>query len=754
MNVKLNYRVPATLALSWLTLMHGVACVAESYKSRDGFNYLSGRLIFNESEITSINASLSDVMDLGVSGDEFNAQQIGGAVVGVVSQASPWDVFRVTMKAGDVIALDQAAISTNSDLDIFAQSVDGRYLAISALAGQLKCVRASHPGDYLLRVLAVSGAARYRLRKMPATEALKCSNETALVPKSGDNLTQAASGLDGVIGAPVNVGYPAATAQDVASKKDAFAQLELDVVEQSSGGGPGAHPRKVPVIAVIDGGFDARRFSGGNISTQAFGVSAFDSAHARASALGSHGSDMIEVMQGVISKAFGDINASYMALEVYGSSGLASMKSVAQAILYASRIPNATGNLPPMRADVINISMGAADRCIPEMQEAIALARAQGVVVVAAAGNEADNDAGQALPIDSPASCQGVISVGSVNSAGEPSRFSHSGPQLSLVAPGGDMTVDAQDGARRCLDPGWLPPELASIVSEEHCGSSVSTAFVSAVIASMKARHADLTPDNIDVLTRAGALSHQMPRKGHDDLMGYGLVSMRAAMNAVRLVGERAEPAAVAPKGVLLDELRQQGWIRVRKSSGDRLLAVRTTSPAFSLKCKTGDVDDDAWLCRVTFNAKGMRSGLHYADAEITTLKGAHHVPVRAFLRGGNGIQLKNFGPAMVWVVDVATNTVVNSLTVSPSSQGYIWSVRRRRMGNFYVIAGVDIDGNGRLCDELEPCGAYLAANGSLRAIDPSGGRSSAIDIRMQSSGLSVVRAYAGALHPQSKLSD
>jgi hypothetical protein len=229
---------------------------------------------------------------------------------------------------------------------------------------------------------------------------------------------------------------------------------------------------------------------------------------------------------------------------------------------------------------------------------------------------------------------------------------------------------------------------------------------------------------------------------------------MRAAMNAVRLVGERAEPAAVAPKGVLLDELRQQGWIRVRKSSGDRLLAVRTTSPAFSLKCKTGDVDDDAWLCRVTFNAKGMRSGLHYADAEITTLKGAHHVPVRAFLRGGNGIQLKNFGPAMVWVVDVATNTVVNSLTVSPSSQGYIWSVRRRRMGNFYVIAGVDIDGNGRLCDELEPCGAYLAANGSLRAIDPSGGRSSAIDIRMQSSGLSVVRAYAGALHPQSKLSD
>jgi len=80
-------------------------------------------------------------------------------------------------------------------------------------------------------------------------------------------------------------------------------------------------------------------------------------------------------------------------------------------------------------AQVINISLGGyGDSTL--LQQSVDYAFQHGVVVVAAAGNQAYNE------LASPASYPGVISVGSVDANGQQAYFSNSGQGLSLTAPG------------------------------------------------------------------------------------------------------------------------------------------------------------------------------------------------------------------------------------------------------------------------------------------------------------------------------
>ena len=79
-------------------------------------------------------------------------------------------------------------------------------------------------------------------------------------------------------------------------------------------------------------------------------------------------------------------------------------------------------------ADVINLSLGAEDYVALE-REAIQYARDQGVVVVAAAGNEFNK-------ISYPANYPETISVGALNAAGNPSTFTSRLSRVDLAAPG------------------------------------------------------------------------------------------------------------------------------------------------------------------------------------------------------------------------------------------------------------------------------------------------------------------------------
>lgn len=94
-------------------------------------------------------------------------------------------------------------------------------------------------------------------------------------------------------------------------------------------------------------------------------------------------------------------------------------------------------------ADIINMSLSIQAPCPASMQAAIDAAAARNVVIVVAAGNKADQAARFA-----PANCNNVIVVASNDARGELAFYSNFGPQVDILAPGGDLFADSDSDGR------------------------------------------------------------------------------------------------------------------------------------------------------------------------------------------------------------------------------------------------------------------------------------------------------------------
>ena len=86
--------------------------------------------------------------------------------------------------------------------------------------------------------------------------------------------------------------------------------------------------------------------------------------------------------------------------------------------------------------DVINMSLGGRFYALP-IQVAIEEAEKNGIIVVAASGNEADAEEFANFPrLDYPAAFSTVLSVGAINRMGERAIFSQYSEGLNFVGPG------------------------------------------------------------------------------------------------------------------------------------------------------------------------------------------------------------------------------------------------------------------------------------------------------------------------------
>ena len=107
----------------------------------------------------------------------------------------------------------------------------------------------------------------------------------------------------------------------------------------------------------------------------------------------------------------------------------------------------------PTPASVLNLSLGGDSSCGSVSQQVFARAKARGVTVIAAAGNET-------APVSSswPANCADVVSVGSGTEGGYFSNFSNYGTapgQLTISAPGGSIYSTANTGITVPSAPGY-----------------------------------------------------------------------------------------------------------------------------------------------------------------------------------------------------------------------------------------------------------------------------------------------------------
>lgn len=174
------------------------------------------------------------------------------------------------------------------------------------------------------------------------------------------------------------------------------------------------------------------------------------------------------------------------------------LADIVSGIRWAAGIASASGAdgtqiANPTPADIINLSLSIQAACPASMQAAIDAAVAREIVVVAAAGNKANQ-----ASLYAPANCNNVIVVGASDARGGLAFYSNFGAQIDILAPGGDVFADSDNDGRpdgvlstRATRSGCYDPVNQN--STERCfysflqGTSMAAPHVSAALALLAA---------------------------------------------------------------------------------------------------------------------------------------------------------------------------------------------------------------------------------------------------------------------------
>jgi len=230
--------------------------------------------------------------------------------------------------------------------------------------------------------------------------------------------------------------------------------------------------------------------------------------------------------EGVAGLAFG---CGLMPVKVLDNEGFGSFFDVAEGVDYAVNFTQ--GGSKPVK--VINLSLGG-DSPSLTLQRAIERAVQGGVVVVAAAGNDGVGTVGF------PASLPNVIAVGAVDARKQKAPYSNFGPELDVVAPGGDIRRDDDgDGRPDGVLQQTFDPDTAELLGRFDdfgyffvVGTSQATPHVAA-LAALLVRQGITDPAAVKAAIEQTAEDLGTP--GRDDTFGHGLIRPSVALKGLGL---------------------------------------------------------------------------------------------------------------------------------------------------------------------------------------------------------------------------
>jgi serine protease len=229
--------------------------------------------------------------------------------------------------------------------------------------------------------------------------------------------------------------------------------------------------------------------------------------------------------EGVTGLAF---RCALMPVKVLDNNGDGSFFEVADGIDFAIRNPN---------VKVINLSLGG-DGSSTAVRQAVDRALAAGVTVVAAAGNDGRGS------ISFPASLPNVIAVGAIDGRKQRAPYSNFGPELDLVAPGGDLRRDdtgpngVPDGEPDGILQQTFDPDEAELGIYNDfgyffvTGTSQATPHVSAVAALL---YQQGIHDPVAIKAAMEQTAEDLGGPGRDDTFGNGLVRPALALKGLGL---------------------------------------------------------------------------------------------------------------------------------------------------------------------------------------------------------------------------
>ena len=238
-----------------------------------------------------------------------------------------------------------------------------------------------------------------------------------------------------------------------------------------------------------------------------------------------HGTNIAGVVAAVTNNGDGvagvNWNARIVPVRVAGKCG-ADVADIIDGMRWAAGLPVSGVPLNANPVRIVNISFGGTAACGPAYQDAIDELRGQGVVVVAAAGNEHGSPT-------RPASCSGAIGVAALNRDGFKASYSNFGAALAIATAGGDPvdegrwgTLLGDDGLLTIDNFGITAPAPPSQSYSRIAGTSFAAPIVAGTISLMLSVNPNLTVTQIIdglkrsarphvVSSRIGACSAQNP---------------------------------------------------------------------------------------------------------------------------------------------------------------------------------------------------------------------------------------------------
>lgn len=407
-------------------------------------------------------------------------------------------------------------------------------------------------------------------------------------------------------------------------------------------------------------------------------------------------------------------SARVMPLRALGADGGGSTYDVDQAVRYAAGLPNDSGTVPVQAADVINLSLGGGpfSQASQDLYDAV---RDAGVLVVAAAGNEASR-----VP-SFPAAYTGVISVSAVDQQRRLAPYSNFGNLIDVAAPGGDNSVDLNgdgypDGVLSTS--GSVSGDNLNFVYTFLNGTSMASPHVAGVLALMRSVNPALTPDDIDALLALGELTDDLGSEGKDNHYGYGLINAQSAVVAALEAGGSSpadNPRLVSSTNSLNfgPTLTDLELVLRNGGRGELLLSDITVSEPW-LSISPIDVDaNDLGTYQVTIDRDSLPAGV--SAAEIRAQSSVNSLVVRILVSSATAGANTDVGVIYVLLYDPATNQPVQQFSSSGDGAQYAFNFDNVEAGEYEIVAGSDADNDLLICDAGEACGAWLTTDQPIR---------------------------------------
>lgn len=402
-----------------------------------------------------------------------------------------------------------------------------------------------------------------------------------------------------------------------------------------------------------------------------------------------------------------DWAASIMNLRVLGCLG-GSTFDIVTALLYAAGIENASGLLPSKAADVANLSLGGPSPS-QSMREAVLAARAAGLIIIAAAGNEGNNE------LSYPASYEGVVSVAATSRNDQRAPYSQFNAQIDLAAPGGDKTAD--------LDADGFPDGVLSshadssgaMISSSYDfleGTSMASPHVAGVVGLMKAVNPDMTPAQLDQLIGSGEITIDLGSTGRDDEYGFGRLDASLAVLAARALLGGNIPAPSTPRlGVSLNSINfgvnlTERNLTVFNAGSGEISVTGMTSDSARLSIEAPASGDGTGNYVIRLARDDLLPGIYESLLTVSSNVGDQAVMARYEVFASTQQADNTAGLLYVFLYNIETGEF-RLESYSPSAGNYRYEFTDVVPGVYFILAGSDPDNDGETGAPGEALGVY-----------------------------------------------